>query len=302
MEKKLISLVTGGAGFIGSHLVDALIEKGDDVLVIDNLATGIKENVNPEAKFFEVDIRNLEKIEPIFKNVDFVFHLAALPKIPLSVEKPIETNDVNVNGALNVLVAARNSGVKKLIFSSSSSVYGEQEQLPLKENMVCHPLSPYALQKYAAEFYCKIFSEIYGLATISLRYSSVYGPRQPKEGTYAPVMSVFLEQRKEGKSLTVVGDGKQTRDFTHVFDVVRANLMVAESEKTGRGEIINIAGGKEYTIKEIAEMIGDEIEYIDKRKGEVFRNFVDITKAKEWLDWEPKIKLEEGIKNLLKSL
>ena len=185
-------LVTGGAGFIGSHLVDALIEKGDEVLVIDNLSTGNKENLNPKAKFFEMDIRNLDKIQPLFKGVDFVFHEAALPRIPLSIEKPIETNDVNLNGTLNVLFASKNSRVKKVIYAASSSAYGSKAEIPMKEIMSCLPLNPYGLQKYVGELYCRIFFEIYGLATVSLRYFNVYGPRQPREGAYAPVIGIFL--------------------------------------------------------------------------------------------------------------
>ena len=295
-------LVTGGTGFIGSHLVDALIKKGHEVLVIDNLTTGKRENINPGAKFFELDLRDFQKIKPVFEGVDFVFHAAALPRVPFSIEKPRESNEVNVGGTLNALVASKEAGVKKFIYSSSSSVYGNQEELPVKENMRCSPLSPYALQKYVGELYCKVFSEIYKLATVSLRYFSVYGPRQPKKGAYVQVISIFLTQKKEGKPLTITEDGKQTRDFSHVSDVVRANLLAMESNKVGKGEVINIGAGRNYTINELAEFFGGKIKYIPPRLGDIRHNLADITRAKELLGWEPKIKLEDGIKELLETI
>src|SRR3989344_2918801 len=213
-------LVTGGAGFIGSNLVDALIKEGHEVLTIDNLSTGKRENLNPKAKLFEEDLRNFEKISSIFDGVDFVFHEAALPRIPLSIEKPKETNDINIGGTLNALVASMDAGVKRFIYAASSSAYGNQKQLPLREDMPCSPANPYGLQKYVGELYCRIFYEIYGLNTVSLRYFNVYGPRQPREGSYVPVIGTFLTQKKQGKPLTITGDGEQTRDFTHVSAVV----------------------------------------------------------------------------------
>jgi UDP-glucose 4-epimerase len=299
MEKEVTSLVTGGAGFIGSHLVDALLEKGHRVLIVDNLTTGKKENINPKAQFFNLDIRHFDKLKSVFKNVNFVFHLAAIPRIPLSVQNPRETNEVNITGTLNVLLSSKENNAKKLVFSSSSSVYGEPEDLPAKESIPCVPLSPYALQKYVGELYCQIFSQLYELPTVVLRYSSVYGPRQPTEGSYKPVISVFLEQKKTGKPLTVTGDGTQSRDLTHVSDVVRANILSLESEQVGRGEVINIAGGREYSINEIAKIIGGEITHIPSRSGEVKRNSLDINLAQKLLGWEPRVKLEQGIKELL---
>ena len=293
-------LVTGGAGFIGSNLADALIEKGHEVLIIDNLSTGKRENINPKAKFFELDLRDFEKVRPVFNGVDFVFHEAALPRIPLSIEKPIETNDINIKGTLNVLVAAKEAKVKKVIYASSSSVYGHQKELPMKEDMACRPLNPYALQKYVGELYCKIFPEIYGLPTVSLRYFNVYGPRQPGEGAYTPVIGIFLTQKMQGRRLTVTGDGEQTRDFTHVFDVVRANILAMELESVGKGETINIGAGENHSINEIARMVGGEITYIPLPPGEMRDTLADISMAKKLLDWQPEIKLEEGIKQLLK--
>ena len=291
-------LVTGGAGFIGSNLTDELIKRGHEVLIIDNLSSGKKEHINPEAKFFELDLRDFEKIKPVFENVDFVFHVAAVPRIPLSIEKPIETNEANVTGTLHVLVASKEAKVKKVIYSSSSSVQGKQVKMPMKESGICAPLNPYALQKYVGELYSKIFHEIYGLPTVSLRYFNVYGPRQPEKGTYAPIIGKFLSQKAEGKTLTITGDGNQTRDFTHVSDVVNANILAMESEKVGKGEAINIGAGKNYSINQIAELIGGETTYIPLPAGEMRDTLADISLAKELLGWEPKTTLEEGINRL----
>lgn len=294
-------LVTGGAGFIGSHLVDALIEKGHQVLVVDNLSTGKRDYINKKAEFFEIDLRDFEKIRPVFENMDYVLHLAALPRIPLSIAKPRESNEVNVGGILNALLASKEAKVKKFIYSSSSSVYGRQEELPMKEDMTPQPLNPYALQKYVGELYCKIFSEIYGLPTVSLRYFNVYGPRQPEEGAYVPVIGVFLKQRSRGEPLTVTGDGNQTRDFTYISDVVMANILAMESDKVGRGEVINIGAGENHSINEIAKLIGDKIIYIPLPPGEMRHTLADISLAKKLLNWQPKIKLEEGIRILFKN-
>lgn len=294
-------LVTGGAGFIGSNLVDALIKKGHEVLIIDNLSTGKRENINPRAKFFELDLKNYDKIQPIFKGVDFVFHEAALPRIPLSIEKPQESNDINITGTLNVLVAARDAGVKRLIYAASSSALGSNDKIPMKEDSQCYPLNPYSLQKYVGELYCKIFSNIYGLPTVALRYFNVYGSRQPREGSYIPLIGVFMTQKKKGEKLTITGDGKQTRDFTHVSDVVRANILAMESDKVGRGEVINIGGGHNHSVNEIAEMVGGDSLHVPARPGEMQNTLADIARAKELLNWSPEITLEEGIKKLLEN-
>ncbi len=292
-------LVSGGAGFIGSHLVDKLIEQYHKVVVIDNLSTGKKENLNPKAKFFNLDLRDFEKIKPIFEGVDFVFHLAALPRVPLSVAKPRETNEMNVTATLNTLVAAKDAKVKRFVYSSSSSVYGIGNDLPLKESMSAFPISPYALQKYVGELYCRIFSsDLYNLPTVSLRYFNIYGPRQPKEGSYTPVIGLFLTQKKKGLPLTITEDGEQTRDFTHVSDVVNANILAMESDKVGKGEVINIGAGKNCTVNKIAELVGGETINIPPRPGDIRDTLADISLAKELLDWEPKTTLEEGINRL----
>ncbi|MBI2450090.1 MAG: NAD-dependent epimerase/dehydratase family protein [Candidatus Nealsonbacteria bacterium] len=294
-------IVTGGAGFIGSHIIDALIKKEHEVFVIDNLSTGKKENLNTRVKFFKEDLRNFERIRPIFEGADFVFHEAALPRIPLSIAKPKETNDVNIGGTLNALIASKEAGVKKFIYAASSSAYGHQASLPMREDMPCSPLNPYALQKYVGELYCKIFFDIYGLKTVSLRYFNVYGLRQPREGAYTPVIGIFLTQKKEGKPLTISGDGEQTRDFTNVYDVARANILAMESEKTGKGEVINVGGGHNHSMNEIANLIGGEKKYIPLPVGEMRDTLADIAKARELLGWQPEIALEEGIKRLLES-
>ena len=290
-------IVTGGAGFIGSHLVDALVENGFDVHVIDNLSGGKKERLNPAATFHLVDIRDFDKLAPIFKGARFVFHTAALPRVQPSIQDPRTTHEVNVTGALNVLVAARDAGVKRVVYSASSSAYGDQETLPLHEGMDARPMSPYGLQKYVGELNCRLFSQIYDLGTVSLRYFNVYGPRASVEGAYALVVAKFLEQRRLGKPMTVVPDGKQSRDFTHVRDVVRANLLAAESPSVGKGEVINIGGGKPYSVLDVARLIGGP-QVMAEPRMEPQHTAADITKARQLIGWEPQITFEDGIEEL----
>lgn len=300
-ERKVKCLVTGGAGFIGSNLADELINRGYEVVIIDNLSTGKKENINPAAEFHEVDIRDLEKIKPLFQGVDYVFHLAALPRVQISIENPSLTNDVNLNGVLNVLIAARDAKVKKVVYSASSSAYGNQAIFPLRENMPASPLSPYGLQKYVGELYSQLFSRIYGLPTVCLRYFSVYGKRQVLEGAYCLVMGVFVQQRLRGEPMTIVGDGEQRRDFTSVIDVVRANILAAESDKVGKGEVINTGRGRTYSVNELAKMIGGPTINIPPRI-EPRENLADNTLARELLGWEPTVNLPEWLENYKKEM
>lgn len=295
METKVI--VTGGAGFIGSNLADALIEKGYKVHIIDNSIEGKKENVHPKAILHVVDIREKEKLIPIFQGAEYVFHEAALPRVQYSIENPIETNEVNVDGLLNVLEAARINKVKRVVFASSCAIYGNQEKLPILEEMNPAPLSPYAAHKHIGEIYLKLYAKIYGLESVSLRYFNVYGKRQLARGSYPLVIAKFLEQKKEGKPLTVTGDGNNTRDYVNVGDVVRANLLAIQSEKVGAGEVINIGTGKQSSVNKIAELIGGPVEHLPSRiePGKVE---ADNKKAKELLEWSPEISLEEGIKEL----
>lgn len=297
MQNKKI-IVTGGAGFIGSNLVDALIEKGADVHVIDNLSAGKKENVNEKAELHIVDIRNLDEISPIIKGAEYVFHLAALPRVQYSIDYPVESNDVNVGGTLNVLIAAQYGGVKRVVYTASSSMYGDQKEMPLREDMSANPKSPYGLQKYIGELYCKIWSNVHKLETVSLRYFNVYGNRQDPSGAYALMVCKFLKQKAEGKPMTITGDGNNTRDLVNVKDVIRANILAAESDNVGKGEAMNIGTGENYSINEVAKIIGGEVEYIDARI-EPKDTLADTTLAKELIGWEPKVTLEEGLKELL---
>ena len=294
MEKVI---VTGGAGFIGSHIVDALINAGYEVHIIDNMSAGKEENINPKAIFHKVDIRDKETLVSLFKDVKYVFHEAAMPRVQYSIENPIETHDINVNGLLNVLESCRLNNVKRLIFASSSSIYGEPDKLPTKEDMAINPMSPYAAHKYIGEVYLKLYSQIYGLETVCPRYFNVYGPRLDPEGSYPLVIGYFMKLLKQNKPLSITGDGEQTRDFVHVKDVARANLLAMKSDNVGKGEVINIGGGARYSINYIANLIGGQIEYVAPRI-EPHDTEADISKARELLSWEPSVSLEEGIKEL----
>lgn len=301
MAKKATKvIVTGGAGFIGSHLADALIKNDFDVHIIDNLSTGKKENINPRAKFHQLDIRDLKSIKPIFAGAKYVFHLAALPRVPVSIEDPKTTHEINADGTLNVLLASRDAKVKRIIYSASSSAYGNQKRLPLKENFSARPLSPYGLQKYIGEEYCRIFSFIYGIETVSLRYFNVYGPGMSEKGGYVPVFVVFLRQRKAGWPLTIIGNGRQTRSFTHVKDVVRANILAAMSRRAGLGEVINICGSESYSINEVAKLIGGPVKHLKPRPGEIFRSFGETKLARRLLGWLPEVGFQEGVEDLKK--
>ncbi|KKS43742.1 MAG: hypothetical protein UV05_C0022G0005 [candidate division CPR1 bacterium GW2011_GWA2_42_17] len=292
-------VVVGGAGFIGSHLADALVERGYEVKVIDNLSGGKSENLNPKAVFHKADIRNLEAIKLIIKGAKFVFHLAALPRVQYSIEHPTETSEVNVIGTLNVLVAAKEGGVQRVIYSSSSSVYGDQKIMPLREDMTAYPKSPYGLQKYVGELYCRMWSEVYDLETVSLRYFNVYGPRLNPDGAYPLAIGKFLKLRQAGKPLTIWGDGTQTRDFTHVRDVVRANLLAMEIKKVGKGEVINIGAGRSFSVNNMAKLIGGPVVH-EPPRIEPHDTLADNSLAKKLLGWEPEVALEEGIEELKK--
>jgi len=289
------SLVVGGAGFIGSNLANALIEQGQEVIVLDNLSSGKKENINPKAEFVKADITDLEQIKPHFQGVDYVFHLAALARVQLSIDDPLSTHQANINGTLNVLLAARDAKVKRLVYSASSSAYGDTEEMPIKEGLLPQPMSPYGLQKYVGEHYARLFSLLYGLETVNLRYFNVYGPKMAFEGAYCTVIGVFMQQKREGKKLTITGDGTQTRDFTYINDVLKANILASQCDKVGKGEIINIGSGNNYSVNEIAKQFGGEIDYVASRI-EPHDTLADNTKAKELLGWNPEVDLEKGIK------
>ncbi len=295
-------VVTGGAGFIGSHIVDAFVERGDEVHAIDNYAAGKRDDrLNPKATYHEVDIRDYEKVAPIVAGATYVFHEAALPRVQFSIENPELTYDVNVMGTVSVLRAAKEGGVERLIYAASSSAYGDQETLPLSEELPALPKSPYGLQKYIGELSCRLWSEVYGLPTVSLRYFNVYGPRFDPNGAYALVIGRFLMQRKNGEPMTITGDGTQTRDYTHVHDVVQANLLAASSPNVGKGEVVNIGAGRNVSVNDLAAMIGGSSVYIEKRL-EPHDTLSDNGRAKKLLGWEPAIQLEGGIAELKKEM
>lgn len=294
-------LVTGGAGFIGSNLVEALLQAGHSVRVIDNLSTGARERVDPRAEFVLADFTDLAAIQPLFEGIDGVFHTGALPRIPLSIEKPIETMQANVFGTLNVLEAAKQAGVKRVVYSASSSAYGDQPELPLRPGMPANPMNPYALHKYIGEKLCEQYSRFQNLETVSLRYFNVYGPRMADQGAYVTVISYFIRQKLAGEPLTVHGDGEQTRDFTHVSDVVRANMLAMESDAVGKGDVLNVGGGEQHSINKIARIVGGEIVFHPGRVGEARHTRADVTRTRELLGWEPLVKFDEGLRELLKT-
>lgn len=297
-------VVTGGAGFIGSNLVNALVEKGLDVHIVDNYDAGIHEaRFNPKANYYDRkpnDIRDGESMRKIFEGADVVFHTAAKPRVPYSIEHPVETADINIMGTISVLEAAVKAGVRRLVYSSSGSAYGMQETLPLVETMAANPVNPYGLQKYAGEMFTSLWPSIYKIETVSLRYFNVYGPLLDPEGPYALAVGRFITARKNNEPITIYGDGTVTRDFTHVSDVVNANLLAAESSKVGKGEVINIGAGRNVTIQYLAEMFGGPIEYADPRI-EAHDSRADNRRAKELLGWEAKVKLEDGIAAIQKD-
>ena len=287
-------LVTGGAGFIGSNLVDKLIDGGHEVLIIDDRSTGKLENINKKASWYNNDISRMTDFS-MFEGVDVVFHLAAKARVQPSIENPVEFNRVNVTGLLNMLNACVKYKVKRFIYSSSSSVYGNVEQFPTGENTDLNPLSPYALQKLMGEQYCKLFSELYHLETVCLRYFNVYGERQLTEGAYCCVMGIFANQRLEGKPMTIRGDGEQRRDFTYVGDVVDANIKCAEYPLELNGEAFNIGNGDNRSVNQLADMIGGDRVNVDP-VIEPKQTLADNSKARKRLNWKPTTKIEDWIK------
>ncbi len=292
---KQIAVITGGAGFIGSHLTDFLIGEGWQVRIVDDLSTGQQKNINSKAVFFKLSIT--DNINSAFEGADYVFHLAALPQVQFSIDEPQTTNSINTDGTLNVLETARQNKIKKVIFSSSCAVYGDQEILPIVETANINPKSPYGLQKYVGELYCRLYSSIYNLPTVCLRYFNVYGPRQRDTGAYASVIATFLKQKKTGQALTIIGDGQQTRDFVHVRDVVRANLKAAINDKAVGGDSINIGSGQGYSVNQIAKLVGGPTCYLPARI-EPQAVWADNSKATKILDWQLTVDLKTGIKEL----
>ncbi len=292
MQQKYV--VTGGAGFIGTNLVEALIDAGHDVCVVDDLSAGNKDRLPAEAAFHQVDIRDTAKLTELMQGYDIVVHLAALPRVQFSIAEPLLTHDVNVNGTLSVLEAARAAGIKRVVYAASSSAYGDQETLPLSVDLPPQPKSPYALHKYFGEEMLRLWNQIYGLETVSLRFFNVYGPHLDPDGPYALVIGRFLKLATEGQPLTITGDGEQTRDFTHVTDVVSAVIKATESKNVGHGEVLNVGAGQQTSINTLANMISPNVAYVSARL-EPKHTQADISLTKSVLEWEPKTSLEQGL-------
>jgi UDP-N-acetylglucosamine/UDP-N-acetyl-alpha-D-glucosaminouronate 4-epimerase len=293
-----VVLVTGGAGFIGSHLVDALVEAGVKVRVLDNFATGRREFVNPAADLIEADIRNADSIGEAFAGVDCVFHVAALPRIPLSIDRPVETHTVNVVGTLNVVLACRAAKVRRIVYSGSSSVYGDQPRMPLVEAMTPNPISPYSLQKLVGEQYLRMYHRLSGIEAVGLRYFNVYGPRMTTEGSYATVIGAFIRARREGRPIQIFGDGEQTRDFTHVRDVARANLLAMDCAAAD-GRPINVGYGAETSVNRIAALFGGATIRMAERQCDVRRTLADPSLARELLGWSAQVTIEQGLAEMI---
>ena len=298
-------VVTGGAGFIGSNLAEELIKK-HEVTVIDNLLTGRKENLDQiieRINFIEGSITDLDLLKKTFSGADTVFHQAAIPSVQRSVDNPIASNEANVEGTLKVLVAARDCAARKIVFASSSSVYGDTPTLPKKEDMKPNPKSPYAVAKISGEYYCRVFSEVYGLKTACLRYFNVYGPRQDPKSEYAAVIPRFVTRILAGKQPVIYGDGGQTRDFTFVKDVVKANILAGESEAEG---VFNIACGKRISLNELAgmimEIVGRKVEpvYDKPRAGDIRDSLADISAARKAIGYNPDYDMNSGLKETIK--
>jgi UDP-glucose 4-epimerase len=304
-NKKII--VTGGAGFIGSNLTRYLANEDNHVVVIDNLSTGYLENIqdlieSKKIEFVNASITNYALLQDTFKGIDYVFHEAALPSVPRSIIEPLLTNEVNINGTLNVLVAAKATGVKKVIYASSSSIYGDTPTLPKTEKMPPHPQSPYAVSKLTGEYYCSVFTEVFHLPTVALRYFNVYGPRQDPLSEYAAVIPRFIMNVLNDKPPIIYGDGTQTRDFTFIDDVIHANVLAAESDASG---VFNTAGGKRITIDELATTVmalckkNLELRYEKMRPGDIKHSLADISQAKEKFRYTPRFDINDGLKETI---
>lgn len=300
-------LVTGGAGFIGFNIINKLIQSGKRVRVLDNFSTGLRENIADliyEIELIEGDIRDLEVVRKAVDGVDYVLHQAALSSVARSIDDPVSSNEVNVNGTLNLLVAARDAQIKRFVYATSSSVYGDTPIMPKRENMTPCPLSPYAAGKLMGEHYCKIFYNLFGLETVSLRYFNVFGLRQDPLSPYSAVIPKFINAMLDDKNITIYGDGEQSRDFTYVENVVNANLLACKSPKAA-GEVINIACGEQITLNQLIFAIEEELgiiakrDYMPNRMGDVVHSYADITKAKELLGYEPVIDFYEGLKKTI---
>ena len=301
-------LVTGGAGFIGSNLADELIRQGAKVSIIDNLVTGSRENleeIHGDFEFYEGDINDADVLTPAIADVEIVFHEAALPSVPRSVDNPRETHEACVNATFNLLIKSKDSGVRRVIYAASSSAYGDQQTLPKVETMLPEPLSPYAAAKLVGEYYCRVFSQVYGLETLSLRYFNVFGPRQNPSSMYSGVISRFIDALMKDSTPVIYGDGEQTRDFTYIANVVDANISAAQTD-SGIGEVMNVANGERVslnellaTLKRITGNTDSGVEYLPERRGDVKHSQADNSRAVEWLGYEKHVGLEDGLRETI---
>ena len=304
MALSSIALVTGGAGFIGSHIAAALAERGAKVRIIDNLSTGYKKNIDAvgsKVDFMHADVGDERALKTALSGVELVFHEAAIPSVPRSVEKPSETHQASVDATFKLLLAARDQKVRRVIYAASSSAYGDQPELPKREDMRPAPLSPYAVAKLVGEYYCQVFTRVYGLETVSLRYFNVFGPRQDPTSQYSGVISRFMNALLTGEQPVIYGDGEHSRDFTYISNVIDANLRAAESP-AAVGEIINIANGHRTTLNELLEAMKTvtgrsdvSARYESPRAGDVRDSLADLTRARVLLGYEPRVSLDEGL-------
>ncbi|MEJ7861006.1 MAG: SDR family oxidoreductase [Pyrinomonadaceae bacterium] len=301
-------LVTGGAGFIGSNLADELIKKGAKVTILDNFVTGFRENleeITGDFEFIEGDINNSDKLRQAVEGSEIVFHQAALPSVPRSVENPLETHEACVNGTFNVLLRAKEANVRRIVYAASSSAYGNQEVLPKEETMLPEPLSPYAAAKLMGEYYCQVFNNVYGLETLCLRYFNVFGPRQNPSSQYSGVISRFVDALMSNKTPVIYGDGETSRDFTYIDNVVDANLKAAQTKK-GIGQVMNVANGERVTLNQLLETLKKitnqsdvQVEYKSERSGDVKHSQASNRRAVDYLGYEKKVDLEEGLRNTI---
>ena len=296
-------LVTGGAGFIGSNLIKSLLDNGHSVRVLDNFSTGKRDNLGPfrdRIELIEGDLRSYHIVHEAARDIEVIFHQGALPSVPRSIKDPITSNQVNVEGTLNILNAARDTGVRRVVYASSSSTYGENPELPKREEMHPRPISPYAVSKLAGEKYCQVFTRTYGLETVSLRYFNVFGTGQDPSSQYAAVVPLFITAFLDGRRITVNGDGEQSRDFTFIENVVQANYKAATAEKAS-GEVFNVACGDQMSLNQMLDHlrkfteIDTEVVYGPSRAGDVKHSLADITKARDLLGYDPSISAEKGL-------
>jgi UDP-N-acetylglucosamine/UDP-N-acetyl-alpha-D-glucosaminouronate 4-epimerase len=300
-----VYVVTGGGGFIGSHIVENLVRQRNTVVkVIDDFSTGKRENVEAfknDVEIIEADIADTKNLAQFLKGADYVIHQAAIPSVPKSILDPLKSHNANVNGTLNLLLACRDAGVKRVVYASSSSLYGDSPTLPKREGMMPNPLSPYGAQKLFAEMYCEVFTKAYGLETVSLRYFNVFGPRQDSTSQYSGVLALFIPAVLQGRRPTIYGDGLQSRDFTYVQNVVEANLLACKVPGVG-GQVFNVACGDRITVNsmlhQINKIVGVDISpvYAEPRSGDIKHSQADITRAREHLGYEPKVSFEEGLR------